>query len=141
MKDYNKDFSDATIAKAWNMFVETPYMKAVIHDDEFAKWLVIHENTVDEIGKTCGNDFRNFVDECLKINRGDSISYYDFKDLYFIKRYGDVYVSEETVRELLEYIFDAVFGEDFNIDAIQNQFNMYLTENAEELDNAKEATP
>ena len=96
----------------WEAFVTTDpglqTYRARFGEKRFDEFMIIRDNTVENIGELCGGDYKSFVADVLEAYERDGTEYWKPSEDWLVKEPGDVYVSNEYADYAIEYVLDNI---------------------------------
>lgn len=136
MKQVTNFASGYDLVRLWNAFITVdPDLKAWCECFILSQTLTILDNTVENIGKLCGGDYKKFLEDIINDyayyghcnwSHGDDWLIYDSSSGIA------TYVSFKQANDMIQYILDNVHWYEFktNDDAILKRFIDYLEKEA-----------
>lgn len=138
IKEMDNIVSGDDLVGMWNAFIEKDEemqkLAKRIGKDFYDKFFHIRDNTVDQIGEICGNDYKKFVSEILDDYENSGYAHWQVDDDWLVYEGGGRWHTEEQACSMIGHILESETLEEFGnleitAEEIADRFIKYLEEN------------
>ena len=127
----------ADLAATWNAFIrddqEITEHRKVFGEIPFDNFMAIKDNTVYEIGKICGEDYKKFLNDIIVDYENSGFAHWSQTDDWLIYEGSGLYRSFNLAYEAIDYILnnlDLVDMCDCSAEDIADRFIEYIKVNS-----------